>query len=54
LHEEHDIEQDDDPDVCHHGVGFDETCEECEHEIQEEDELERDRRVWRRKQDELR
>jgi len=22
----------DGPDVCHHGVGFDEECEECEEE----------------------
>lgn len=28
-------DEDDDPDCCHHGIGFDEECAECE----EEDEL---------------
>jgi len=36
MHEEYEIE-DDDPDVCHHGVGFDETCEDCEIEIAEDE-----------------
>lgn len=33
MHEEYEIE-DDDPDVCHHGRGFDEDCEDCEDEIE--------------------
>jgi hypothetical protein len=31
-----DMEQDDEADVCHHGFGFDETCEWCDEEIAEE------------------
>ena len=30
-----DDQHDDAPDVCHHGFGFDETCEYCEDEIAE-------------------
>lgn len=44
MHEEYEIE-DDEPDVCHHGVGFDEDCEDCEDEIFAEREAE-----WLQKQ----
>lgn len=35
------VEGDDEADVCHHGVGFDETCERCEEEIAEDERVER-------------
>lgn len=31
------IDGDDDAGVCHHGVGFDETCDRCDEEIKDED-----------------
>jgi hypothetical protein len=41
--EEIDDQMDSEPDVCHHGVGFDETCEWCEVEIAEEERVEREK-----------
>jgi hypothetical protein len=32
-----DMDRDYEPDLCHHGVGFDENCEWCDYEIQAED-----------------
>ena len=32
------VDQPTELDVCHHGVGFDEECENCEEEIEAEDE----------------